>query len=300
MTNEIKELIQQLQNKDEKIRSQAALSLGWIGDETAIGSLILSLQKDSSSKVRANAAMSLGQLNNDNTIKPLINALNDQDSYVRGMIVYSLGLMKANSAVDALIQILHNDEDEETRMAAADSLSQLENIEAIHPLVISFVNDESSKVREEAKNSLDRLSIITAYQGLDKLILEEVQRKKEREKQIESKTIEKQQQFMDEIQQKEIEMRRRKIISNIEDELPKMLEYAIHNEEIPFDYICNKFDCDHFILEFAITKLIDDDKINARVNLNKRSFTVFKPNANLSEEAQMKLKLIRKKFGINW
>ena len=295
--NEIKELLQQLQSDDDKIRSQAALSLGWIGDEKVVTPLILSLQNDTSSKVRANAAMSLGQLNDNRAKQPLIQALKDKDSFVRGMIIYSLGLMKADSAVDALIVVLESDSDKEARMAAADSLAQLENIKAIHPLVKALVNDESKAVRNEAKNSLDRLSIITSFHDLDKLILEEVQHKKESG--TETK-IEKRQQFLDDMQQKEIDKRRKEIISIIEEELPKMLEYAIHNEEIPFDKICNKFDCDDFTLEFAITKLTDNKKINAKVNPGRRSFIVMKPNAELSEEAQMKLKLIRKKYGIDW
>ncbi|NHJ33289.1 MAG: hypothetical protein FK732_10520 [Asgard group archaeon] len=294
---EIQEALRQLKDSDEKIRSQAALSLGWIGEANVIDPLIDVLMKDDSSKVRANAAMSLGQLNDVKAVQPLISALSDKDAFVRGMIIYSLGLLKAIEALDPLIMILQTDPDKEARMAAADSLAQIGNEKAMIPLVNAYVYDKENDVKEESKDSLDRLKAQLKIANVDVLIQKEMEKKQLA--QISSAQV-KRDQFLDEMQKKEMERQRKEIIANIAEELPKLLEYALHNEIIPFEGICKRFNCDDFTLEFALTQLIEDKIIDAKVNASDRSFTIFKPQAELSEDAQMKLKLIRKKFGIDW
>jgi len=294
---EIQEAIKQLKDSDEKIRSQAALSLGWVGEGEVLGPLIETLKNDISPKVRANAAMSLGQLNNENAIQSLISALSDKDAFVRGMIIYSLGLLKAKEALNPLILILETDPDKEARMAAADSLAQIGNEKAIKHLVKAYVHDPDNAVKSESRDSLNRLSAQLNITEIDVLIQNE--KEKRQQDKISSAQV-KREQFLDDMQKKEMERQRKEIIANISEELPKLLEYAIHNEFIPFDSICSRFNCDDFTLEFALTQLIENKIINAKVNASERSFTVLKPHAELSEDAQMKLKLIRKKFGIDW
>lgn len=294
---EIQEAIKQLKDSDEKIRSQAALSLGWAGDGEVILPLIDVLINDSSPKVRANAAMSLGQLSNEDAIQPLIEALRDTDTFVRGMVIYSLGLLKAKEALNPLIMILETDPEKEARMAAADSLSQIGDEKAIKYLINAYVSDPENAVKAEAKDSLDRLGKHLNITGLDILIQKEMESRQLA--QINSAQV-KRDQFLDDMQKKEMEKQRKEIIVIISEELPKLLEYAIHNEVIPFASICSRFNCDEFTLEFALTQLIENEIINVRVNGPEKSFTVLKPRAELSEDAQMKLKLIRKKFGIDW
>ena len=294
---ELQEAIKQLKDSDEKIRSQAALTLGWAGEGDVINPLIEVLKNDISPKVRANAAMSLGQLNNENAIQSLISALSDTDAFVRGMIVYSLGLLKAKEALNSLIMILETDPDKEARMAAADSLSQIGDEKAIKHLVNAYVNDPEDSVKAESRDSLNRLGKQFNITEIDVLIQNEME--KRQKAQISSAQVVRDQ-FLDDMQKNEMEKQRKEIITIISEELPKLLEYAIHNEVIPFDSICARFNCDDFTLEFALTKLIESNSINVKVNASEKSFTVLKPQAELSEDAQMKLKLIRKKFGIDW
>lgn len=294
---EIQEAIKQLKDSDEKIRSQAALTLGWAGEGDVINPLIEVLKNDISPKVRANAAMSLGQLNNEKAIQSLISALSDTDAFVRGMIVYSLGLLKAKEALNSLIMILETDPDKEARMAAADSLSQIGDEKAIKHLVNAYVNDPEDSVKAESRDSLNRLGKQFNITEIDVLIQNEME--KRQKAQISSAQVVRDQ-FLDDMQKNEMEKQRKEIITIISEELPKLLEYAIHNEVIPFDSICARFNCDDFTLEFALTKLIESNSINVKVNASEKSFTVLKPQAELSEDAQMKLKLIRKKFGIDW
>jgi len=294
---EIQEAIKQLKDPDEKIRSQAALSLGWVGEGEVLNPLIEVLKNDISPKVRANAAMSLGQLNNENAIQSLIAALSDKDAFVRGMIVYSLGLLKAKEALNPLIMILETDPDKEARMAAADSLAQIGDEKAIKHLVKAYVNDMEDSVKSESRDSLNRLGTQLNITEIDILIQSEMERRQQA--QISSAQVVRDQ-FLDDMQKNEMEKQRKEIITIISEELPKLLEYAIHNEVIPFDSFCARFNCDDFTLEFALTKLIESNTINVKVNASERSFTVLKPQAELSEDAQTKLKLIRKKFGIDW
>ncbi|HUT81672.1 MAG TPA: HEAT repeat domain-containing protein [Candidatus Bathyarchaeia archaeon] len=306
---EIQETIEQLKDSDEKIRSQAALSLGWIGDKEVIPHLIESMQKDYSARVRANAALSLGQLNDKKAVSPLIISLADEDAFVRGMVIYSLGLMKAKEALDALINVLENDSDREARMAAAEALAQVGVEKVIPVLVRSFVHDPEETVRNEAKHSLDNLGKKLHISDIDELI-EEEKSKEKFPQQLEANREEihkpiivddlERKKFLDSMHQQEISHKRDELIEYMSDELPKLLDYAIHNEVISFDKLCERFNCDDFTLELALTKLAENNIIDVSVNPTERNFTVYKSHANLSEEAIIKLKLIRKKFGIDF
>ena len=295
--SEIKEALDQLQDPKEVVRSQAALSLGWIGDVIVINPLINALETDSSSKVRANAAMSLGQLKNEKAINPLISALKDKDSFVRGIVIYSLGLMKAKEALGSLINVLEKDEDKEARMAAAESLAQLGEQQSIEFLIRAYATEPEIAVKNEIKVSLNRLATIFKVNNIEEQIKQEMDKHR-------SLSIRKEEEIKKELltvlQNNDFENRRKIIINTIIEEIPKMLEYAIHNEQILFDPLCNRFNCDDFTLELALAKLQENKIVKIKVNATNRSITVFKPNADLSVEAQEKLKLIRKKFGINW
>jgi len=296
--NEIKETLLQLQDEDEAIRSQAALSLGWVGESEVIDPLVKVLLNDESPKVRANAAMSLGQLGHQEAIDSLIKSLKDEDHSVRGMSVYSLGLMKATSALNPLIEILKTDPDREARIAAADSLAQLGEEAAIQPLVFVYINEPNKDVRSEAKESLEKLA---KFHGLNNKTIELLIKKEEAEKikreiAIHQKEREK---IISSMQDKEIEKKRSEKIATIVLELPSQLDFAIHNEEIAYDVICKQFDCDDITLELALNQIpkahfdIEIDSIN-------RKFRLLKPQAELSDEAKLKIKLLRKKFGITW
>ncbi|NHJ46777.1 MAG: hypothetical protein FK733_03215 [Asgard group archaeon] len=295
--SEIQEALDQLSDPKETVRSQAALSLGWIGDEEVIDPLVNALKSDSSPKVRANAAMSLGQINDERAKEPLIASLSDRDPFVRGIVIYSIGLMKITEALQPLIDVLTIDMDKEARMAAAESLAQIGEKDAIESLIRAYVSESEADVKNEIKASLTHLTQAHGITNLEeRLKIEEKNQIKLEIREQEKKRNE----ILESISKGEMEAQRREIIANINEELPKMLEYAIHNEDISFDPLCQRFGCDDFTLEFALTQLIDDKKINIKVNSSTRNLTVFKPNVELSTEAQEKLKLMRRKFGINW
>ncbi len=293
---ETNEALLQLQDSDESIRNQAALSLGWMGEKEVVNPLIHVLLNDKSEKVRANAAMSLGQLGFEEAIDSLIKSLKDEDYNVRGMSIYSLGLMKATTALGALIELLKNDPDREARIAAAETLAQLGKEEAIQPLVFTFVNEENKDVKREAKESFEKLAKLHNTKGIELLIKEEEADKTKRAIAFHQKEREK---IIDSLQNKEIEKKRSEKIATLVLELPQQLDYAIHNEEISYEVICAEFDCDNVTLELALNQM-PKEHFNLEIDSINRHFKVIKPQAKLSDEAKMKIKLLRKKFGVSW
>nr|WP_321353290.1 HEAT repeat domain-containing protein [uncultured Methanoregula sp.] len=92
--------------------------------EKTVEQLIREL-RDPDEIVRSTAAGTLGHRKSEKATKPLILALNDPHVYVRHGAAWALGEIKSESAVDALRQAL-NDEDEITRGKAAEALGKIQ------------------------------------------------------------------------------------------------------------------------------------------------------------------------------
>jgi HEAT repeat protein len=89
------ELIQELSDPDEIIRSAAAGSLGHRKSEKAIEPLILAL-KDNHVYVRHGAAWALGEIKTKIAVDALRMALNDEDEITRGKAAEALGKIQGN------------------------------------------------------------------------------------------------------------------------------------------------------------------------------------------------------------
>ena len=75
MAETVKEIIEDLKNRDRDVRALAAKALGEIKDKSAVPALIGAL-KDKDSKVRAEAATALGVMRDKlSAFKPLIDAV---------------------------------------------------------------------------------------------------------------------------------------------------------------------------------------------------------------------------------
>ena len=293
---ELLDALKSLKDEDENMRSHAALSLGWIGEGDVVEPLAKALLNDLSSKVRANAAMSMGQVGDEKAITYLIYALEDKDANVRGMTTYSLGLLKAEDAINPLISLMYTDIDKEVRIAATDSLAEIGNALAVKPLVKTLIWDENSDVRKEASESIIKLVKLLDYPDIDKLIEAEKTAKDKKIAQAKKQTKE----VKPKIKTEDLEDRKLEVADIVMEKLPEMLEYAIHQERISFSSLCRQFDCDDQTLVFALTQLKDKKQISIEILTTERSIIVNKPQAQLSPEAQEKMILIRKKFGINW
>jgi len=83
---DIGEVIKDLKHKDSSIRRHAAETLGRMGDEKAVDSLILVL-KDKNRFVRQEAMAALGTIGGERLVEPLPQALKEEeDEFVQGSI----------------------------------------------------------------------------------------------------------------------------------------------------------------------------------------------------------------------
>jgi len=92
--------------------------------EKSVEQLIREL-KDADEIVRSSAAGALGHSKSEKAVEPLILALKDNHVYVRHGAAWALGEIKSETAVDAL-RLALNDEDEITRGKAAEALGKIQ------------------------------------------------------------------------------------------------------------------------------------------------------------------------------
>ena len=84
-----------LTDKDPFVRGEAAFALGEVRDNSAVSSLIRSLQKDSADEVRSAAAVALGKVGDPAAIDALTAVFNkkpsDDNEYLRRSAAHSIG-----------------------------------------------------------------------------------------------------------------------------------------------------------------------------------------------------------------
>ena len=86
-----------------------------------VESLIKALQYKGDLDVRSEAVEAVGKIGDKRAVEPLIQALNDENKYVREGAALALAEIGDKRAVEPLIQAL-NDKDENVRAEAADTL----------------------------------------------------------------------------------------------------------------------------------------------------------------------------------
>jgi len=91
----IEQLIRELKNPDEMIRSSAAGALGHRKSEQAVVPLILAL-KDNHVWVRHGAAWALGEIGSGSAIDALRQSMNDEDEITRGKAAEALAKIQRN------------------------------------------------------------------------------------------------------------------------------------------------------------------------------------------------------------
>jgi HEAT repeat protein len=150
-------LMMQLKNSDtDYIRSSTAVALGKLGAKEAVPYLTDRLG-DTKASVRSNAALIIGEMGNESAIGPLIEVLESgkeaegrrKDSLnanadVRKSTVLALGGIGGTEAARALTGVLNdNGETIEVRMAAASALGNIGSPEAVNALNIILDNQSA-------------------------------------------------------------------------------------------------------------------------------------------------------------
>ncbi len=86
------------QDPSYKVRVQAALVLGKLGDKRAVQSLVFALRNDTEESVRGVAATSLGRLGDKSAANALLQATNDPSEFVRAQAKKALELVSSAQA----------------------------------------------------------------------------------------------------------------------------------------------------------------------------------------------------------
>ena len=143
----LEELLKQIEKGDWRERKIAAYILAWRGNSSIIPPM-LKLMKHSIPMVRATAAKILGDIKANNAVEALINYIEEEKDWsVRWEMVSSLGKMKDPRAVDALHRCLLEDSDYHIRLAAAYALYYLRDPRSAQPLD-KAMHDRIPEVRQ--------------------------------------------------------------------------------------------------------------------------------------------------------
>jgi len=160
----VEPLITTLKDKSWPVRYEAAEALGKIGDPRAVESLITAL-KDAYWPVQWGAAQALGEIKDPRAVEPLITALKARKRPVRYEATESLAKI-GEPAVESLIIALKDEKWYEIRWRAAQALGKIRDSRAVEPLMIAL-KDEKWPVRYKAAQSLGEIGDERAIPALE-------------------------------------------------------------------------------------------------------------------------------------
>ena len=135
------------------VRNSAVGSLGKIGSEKSVDPLIGALQ-DENTYVRRAAVSVLGEMKPDKAVRPLIGALGDGDWQIRlktPEVLVGFGRKTEELLLEAL-----RDDEEWVKVGAAHVLGRIKSEKSVFPL-ISLLEYRECKVRDEAAVALGRI-----------------------------------------------------------------------------------------------------------------------------------------------
>jgi hypothetical protein len=154
-TSVVEPLIDLLNDKNYKVRENAAEMLGKTRDPKATEPLIEVL-KDEASGPRNRAAEALGRIQDSRAVEPLVLILKDEQSSIREIAAEALGMIKDSKAVEPLIEAL-GDKEMNVQKKSAWALGEIKDWSAIWPLIVTLAYDDF-EVRGEASNALWKLT----------------------------------------------------------------------------------------------------------------------------------------------
>ena len=98
-------LIKMLRSADEKIRTDAVLGLGWMQSKEAVPALVKLAQADDL-HMKRRAVQALGQIGDARAIAPIRALVADKDYFTSENAILALGWLKAGQAVSDLLKIV--------------------------------------------------------------------------------------------------------------------------------------------------------------------------------------------------
>lgn len=166
-----------------RLRCNAARTLGVIGDERAIVSLMSVLNdRRENYRLRLAAAESLGRVGDEYVVTPLLDILSDErekSMYLKESVARALGMLGDIRAVEPLIDML------ESKQGIRDKFNFLKEriIEAIAQIgrpcrkithgLLSALGDEASSIRLAAVEALGELGDVSCLENLQACVFDE-------------------------------------------------------------------------------------------------------------------------------
>jgi HEAT repeat protein/Flp pilus assembly protein TadD len=120
-----------LAHQDPQLRSEAASSLGHIGDPESIPFLIEALVRE---KQDEQVPLALAEIGNQSALQPLLDAFQQSDRYARPNIAFALGAFRDPKVSAALIQGL-GDPDPNVRFQAVSAIGKLKDASLVSNLL---------------------------------------------------------------------------------------------------------------------------------------------------------------------
>lgn len=174
----VQRFVDNLDNPNPRMRSQAAEDLGKLGAQGAVPNLVEVLQEDVNTYVRSASAEALGRIGDARAIFPLMDALRDSCSFVRRAAAIALGQMQAKEAQGALLRALE-DPNFYVRRAAINAIGKLD-VPDLGVKLIPFLETGDPRIRRTTTIALRRLNareaIPTMIEILEAYLLEPSQR----------------------------------------------------------------------------------------------------------------------------
>ena len=131
-------LINLLNDKDPRLRKNAAILIGRIGAVEAVNKLGFAL-KDDDPSVRYAVTEALSLLGGDEANRYLLNALTDESSVIRASAALGLASSAGKDALEPLMLLL-NDSDDSVRVAAAKALGIVGDTRAVSHLINALID----------------------------------------------------------------------------------------------------------------------------------------------------------------
>lgn len=153
---------------DAKVRQEAAIALGKIGEQSVVLALIEALN-DRVSMVRAAAVAALGTIADPRAVDPLVALLQDTENAVRGKAVVALRDIRDRRAVGPLIEVLKQDSEPQVQSKAAAALGNIGDPHAVASL-ISALSHRGADVRVAAAMALGKIGDPSAVEPLLKTL----------------------------------------------------------------------------------------------------------------------------------
>lgn len=178
-----------LLNRDEKVRTRAALAVGRIGNENGIPALVKLLQSNASNEVRAMAAFALGEIESAKASQTIIEVLKNQNNSkeIRARVIEAAGKIAAANPKDektkelgeAILQALI---DEAKNYSPENSEVVLQGLTAIlrarptnaEQTVRGFLAYTDPRIRTDALNTLARLRAKNANRDARALLANDI------------------------------------------------------------------------------------------------------------------------------